>query len=167
MHSREWMRWAATVAVTTLVAAGCGKGGNQANNAGAADTGATAMATSPTAPAGATTGAAGAEEVHIPATLPAGVTADMIKQGRDIFTGVGNCYTCHGQDAKGTQLAPDLTDHEYLWVTDDLNSYVQRIDSGVPQPKQHPAPMPPMGGAQLTPDQVHAVAAYEWSLSHP
>jgi mono/diheme cytochrome c family protein len=26
--------------------------------------------------------------------------------------------------------------------------------------------MPPMGGAQLTPEQVSAVAAYVWSLSH-
>jgi hypothetical protein len=26
--------------------------------------------------------------------------------------------------------------------------------------------MPPMGGAQLTPDQVSALAAYVWSLSH-
>jgi hypothetical protein len=26
--------------------------------------------------------------------------------------------------------------------------------------------MPPMGGAQLTPEQVNAVAAYIWSLSH-
>jgi hypothetical protein len=26
--------------------------------------------------------------------------------------------------------------------------------------------MPPMGGAQLTPDQVSAVAAYIWGLSH-
>jgi mono/diheme cytochrome c family protein len=27
--------------------------------------------------------------------------------------------------------------------------------------------MPPMGGAQLTPEQVRAVAAYVYSLSHP
>jgi mono/diheme cytochrome c family protein len=27
--------------------------------------------------------------------------------------------------------------------------------------------MPPMGGAQITPDQVSAVAAYIWALSHP
>jgi mono/diheme cytochrome c family protein len=26
--------------------------------------------------------------------------------------------------------------------------------------------MPPMGGSQLTPDQVSAVAAYIWALSH-
>jgi hypothetical protein len=36
--------------------------------------------------------------------------------------------------------------------------------TGVPQPKDYRSPMPPMGGAQLTPDQVSAVAAYVWSL---
>ena len=40
------------------------------------------------------------------------------------------------------------------------------ITDGVPQPKQYRSPMPAMGGAQLTPDQVSAVAAYVWSLSH-
>jgi hypothetical protein len=34
------------------------------------------------------------------------------------------------------------------------------------QPKQYRSPMPPMGGAQLTADQVKAAAAYIWSLSH-
>jgi len=36
----------------------------------------------------------------------------------------------------------------------------------VPQPKRFRSPMPPMGGAQLTTDQVLALAAYVWSLSH-
>jgi hypothetical protein len=36
----------------------------------------------------------------------------------------------------------------------------------VPQPKEYRNPMPPTGGAQLTPDQVSALAAYVWSLSH-
>ena len=38
---------------------------------------------------------------------------------------------------------------------------------GVPQPKQHQAPMPPMGGARLTREQAHAVAAYVHRLSRP
>jgi len=33
-------------------------------------------------------------------------------------------------------------------------------------PKEYRSPMPPMGGAQLTPDQLSALAAYVWSLSH-
>ena len=36
--------------------------------------------------------------------------------------------------------------------------------TGVPQPKQHPAPMPAMGGANLSDDQIRQVSAYVWSL---
>jgi len=36
----------------------------------------------------------------------------------------------------------------------------------VSQPKQYRSPMPPKGGAQLTTEQVQAVAAYIWSLGH-
>ena len=43
---------------------------------------------------------------------------------------------------------------------------MKTIQTGVPTPKKAPAPMPPMGGASLTPEQVRAVAAYEYSLSH-
>ena len=33
--------------------------------------------------------------------LPAGVTQDMVDKGKAIFTGAGNCYACHGQNAQG------------------------------------------------------------------
>ena len=36
---------------------------------------------------------------------------------------------------------------------------------GVPQPKQHPAPMPAKGGAPLTDEQVKQVSAYVYSIS--
>jgi mono/diheme cytochrome c family protein len=53
--------------------------------------------------------------------------------------------------------------HRYrnLW-----SAIARTITSGVLQPKQYRSPMPPMGGAQLTSDQVSAVAAYIWGLSH-
>ena len=40
------------------------------------------------------------------------------------------------------------------------------IADGVPNPKNYRSPMPPMGGAQLSPSQVSAVASYVWALSH-
>ena len=124
------------------------------NNAVAADT--TAAAAPAPEPAAAPAAA--------PAQLPAGVTADMVSQGQQIFTSTGNCYTCHGADAKGTQLAPNLTDAEWLNITGKYDEIVSTVHTGVPQPKQHPAPMPAMGGAQLSDDQVKQVAAYVWSL---
>jgi cbb3-type cytochrome c oxidase subunit III len=100
-----------------------------------------------------------------PANLPAGVTQDMVSQGQQIFTSTGNCYTCHGADATGTALAPNLADAEWLNNSGTFDEIVNTIKTGVAQPKDkaHPAPMPAMGGAALTDDQVKAVAAYVWS----
>ena len=41
------------------------------------------------------------------------------------------------------------------------------ISKGVPTPKQYRSPMPPMGGAQLSDDDLNAVAAYVWAVGHP
>lgn len=147
------MMWGTVVVMVALAA--CSKD-NANNQAAATDTANAAPAAAPSAaPAG---GPA------IPAQLPAGVTAAMITEGQQIFTSTGNCYTCHGPDAKGTQLAPNLTDSEWLNISGKYDEIVKTVHTGVPQPKQHPAPMPSMGGAQLTDDQVNAVAAYVWSL---
>ncbi len=101
--------------------------------------------------------------------VPEGATPEMVAQGQQIFTGQGNCFTCHGMDGTGSQLAPDLTDDEWLWIDPaqgDLLTQTQTlIETGVAQPKEYPAPMPPMGGAQLSEEQVRAVAAYAVSLS--
>jgi mono/diheme cytochrome c family protein len=102
----------------------------------------------------------------IPSSLPRGVTAATIGEGKLIFEGPGNCTSCHGADAKGTDMGPDLTAKKRLWVS-DYASYVKLVTDGVPQPKQHGMPMPPAGGTDLTPDQVKAVAAYAWALGHP
>ena len=67
---------------------------------------------------------------------------------------------------KGTPLGPDLTDQKWLWSDGSYTGIAKTITDGVPQPKEYRSPMPPMGGAQLTADQVKALAAYVWSMSH-
>ena len=155
------------VLAIAFVAAAAACGGQKNNASGAAGT-ETTSAAQPAAPAATTTPAAAAPAgpVTVPPNLPSGVTAAMIQEGNTIFHGPGNCFTCHGQDAKGTSLAPDLTMTTHLWVS-AYPTYVDLIKKGVPQPKQHPAPMLPRGGSTITDEQVAAVAAYEWSLSHP
>ncbi|HEX9109431.1 MAG TPA: c-type cytochrome [Longimicrobiales bacterium] len=154
------------VLAIAFVATAAACGGQKNNASGAAGT-ETTSAAQPAAPAATSTPAAApAGPVTVPPNLPAGVTAAMIQEGNQIFHGAGLCQSCHGPDAKGTTLAPDLTMTTHLWVS-DYPSYVKLITTGVPQPKQHPGPMPPKGGSQITDDQVKAVAAYEWSLSHP
>lgn len=117
---------------------------------------------------GAGTGAPAAEapQQQQQAALAAGVTQEQFDQGRQLFTGQGGCHACHGPQAKGTQLAPDLTDDEWINVTDpQIENVVTLIKTGVAQPVEHPAPMPPMGGANLSDDQVRALAGYVLSIA--
>ena len=85
--------------------------------------------------------------------------------GKKIFEGKGVCYTCHGAEAKGTPLGPDLTDAEWLNTDGSLEGIKAIIKSGVPKPVKHPAPMPPMGGAKLSAEEIAVVATYVHSLS--
>lgn len=99
-------------------------------------------------------------------TLAGGVTQEQFDEGQQLFSGQGGCQACHGPNAQGTQLAPDLTDDEWLNVPGpDLEALAQVITDGVPQPVEHPAPMPPLGGASLDQQQVEALAAYIASIS--
>lgn len=93
----------------------------------------------------------------------------MVALGNRIYhgqAGGASCTGCHGDNAKGTPLGPDLTGKKWLWSDGSYAGIAKTITDGVPQPKQYRSPMPPMGGAQLTPAQVNALAAYIWSISH-
>ena len=102
--------------------------------------------------------------------VPPGATQEMVALGDRIYHGqVGgaSCAGCHGASGKGSPLGPDLTDSKWLWSDGSYAGIAKTITDGVMQPKEYRSPMPPMGGAQLTPDQVSALAAYVWALSHP
>ncbi len=112
---------------------------------------------------------AGAADETAILPVPSGATKEMIALGDRIYHGqVGGatCTGCHGSDAKGTPLGPDLTSSRWLWGDGSYAAIKKIITTGVPQPKQYRSPMPPMGGAQLSSDQVSALAAYIWGLSH-
>jgi glucose/arabinose dehydrogenase/mono/diheme cytochrome c family protein len=100
--------------------------------------------------------------------VPQGATSEMVVLGERIFHGqVGGaaCTGCHGANGAGTPLGPDLTDTKWLWSDGSYGGIAKTITTGVSEPKEYRSPMPPMGGAQLTPEQVSAVAAYVWGLS--
>lgn len=102
-------------------------------------------------------------------SVPPGATREMVALGDRIYHGqVGGaaCSGCHGANGTGSPLGPDLTKKNWLWSDGSYAGIRKTIEEGVPQPKQYRSPMPPLGGAQLTPDQLAAVAAYVWSLSH-
>ena len=103
--------------------------------------------------------------------LPAGVTTAMITQGDSLFH-AASCVRCHGADAKGAQNGPSLMGPTFMHVNGTYEDFVRLIMSGVPadsiKDKAHRFAMRPKGGGQtpLTDDQVKAVAAYVYSLSH-
>lgn len=99
-------------------------------------------------------------------TSPTAASAASVREmGKEIFEGKGNCWVCHGREGKGSALGPDLTDNEWLASPATLEGVAEVIRVGVARPERYPAPMPPMGGAQLTAAEVDAVATYVFGLS--
>jgi mono/diheme cytochrome c family protein len=93
----------------------------------------------------------------------------MVALGDRIYHGqVGGapCTGCHGANGGGSPLGPSLTDQQWLWSDGSVAGIRQSIVTGVAKPKRFRAPMPAKGGATLTDDQVSALAAYVWGLSH-
>lgn len=116
--------------------------------------------------AGETQPAAEATAPAMDMELPDGVTPEMVSRGEEIFTGAGICYTCHMAGGVGGPLAPNLTDDEWINVDGSYDAIVQLVTTGVPEPVQHPGIMLPKGGTNISDEDVRAVAAYVWTLSH-
>ncbi|HTS87837.1 MAG TPA: c-type cytochrome [Gemmatimonadales bacterium] len=107
----------------------------------------------------------GGSPVHAQA-LAAGTTQTMVDRGNAIFHKEGLCYACHGQDAKGL-VGPNLTDDIWIHSKGTYDDIVKQIMTGVPKEESKSGvPMPPRGGSTISDDDVKAVAAYVYSLSH-
>jgi mono/diheme cytochrome c family protein len=96
--------------------------------------------------------------------LPAGVTQAMVDAGQTHFA--SPCAGCHGPGGTGSAAAPPLNDDKWLNIGGAYPEIVAIITSGVPNPKEHPGPMPPRGGGSFTDAQVRELAAYVFALSH-
>ena len=100
------------------------------------------------------------------AQAPAAVTPAAIAQGDSIFHSKGNCYACHGANAQGA-VGPNLTDAEWIHSDGSYDAIVKQVTTGVlKEESKSGIPMPAKGGATITDDDVKAVAAYVYSLSH-
>jgi cytochrome c oxidase cbb3-type subunit III len=87
--------------------------------------------------------------------------------GRSAF-GV-NCAPCHGSNGQGSVGYPNLTGDRWLWGG-KLDQISQTITHGARSgdPDGHEGNMPAFGkDGILTKEQIAAVAAYVFSLSHP
>jgi mono/diheme cytochrome c family protein len=100
------------------------------------------------------------------AQTPAAVTPAAITLGDSLFHTKGNCYACHGANAQGT-VGPNLTDAEWIHSDGSYDAIVKQIIDGVTaEQSKSKIPMPPKGGSTISDDEVKAVAAYVYSLSH-
>lgn len=121
-------------------------------------------ASAPPAPAASVSG----EEARLP--VPPGSTQETVLLGSRLYHAQGDttttCVGCHGAHATGTPLGPDLTDAEWLWNDGSVAGITKTIGEGVPHPKRYRNSMPALGGAQLTGEQVSAIAAYIWAVGH-
>jgi mono/diheme cytochrome c family protein len=94
------------------------------------------------------------------------VSPELIAQGDKIFHGAGNCYACHGSNAEG-MVGPNLTDAEWIHSKGTLEDIQAQVIHGVPKEESKSGiPMPPRGGGTISDDDVKAVAAYVYLLSH-
>jgi mono/diheme cytochrome c family protein len=110
---------------------------------------------------------AGRDAAQLP--VPDGFTKEQVALGNRVFHGDaagGTCGGCHGSDAKGSPIAPDLTTGKWLWSDGSLKGLETTIKNGVPQPKAHPGAMPPEGGVTLSQADLDAVSAYVWAIGH-
>lgn len=100
--------------------------------------------------------------------LPPGVTAAMVSQGNRIFHGGTGaiCTGCHGANGVGSPLGSNLSSGVWHWSDGSVAGIAAAISQGVKEPKNYSSPMPPMGGVQLSQQELDAVAAYVWTLSH-
>ncbi|MDR0786613.1 MAG: cytochrome c [Gemmatimonadota bacterium] len=109
-------------------------------------------------------GAAAATPILAAGETPAGVTQAMVEEGQQLFGTV--CVACHGPGGAGSAAAPQLSDSQWLNISGSYSEIAALIQSGVPKPKQFAAPMPPLGGGNFNAQQVQALAAYVFALSH-
>ena len=126
-----------------------------------------------TAPAcGGADGAAAANAANLEAlsamlsdgTAPDGVTAETVAEGRTLFNTRAACAACHGANGEGGQLAPDLSDDQWLNADGSYEGILEVINAGVVEPRQYPGLMLPRGGMGLSDEEVNALAAFVWSL---
>ncbi|HEY6219437.1 MAG TPA: cytochrome c [Gemmatimonadaceae bacterium] len=100
---------------------------------------------------------------------PVAVTPANVALGDSLFHST-SCYRCHGPDAKGTPRGPNLTDQTWIHIDGSYDAIVNLVTTGFTKAEQkdpqYQFTMNPRGGMRLTDDQIKAVAAYVWTLSH-
>ena len=105
------------------------------------------------------------------AATPAAVTPANIALGDSLFNN-GGCMRCHGAKGVGAANGPALNDAQWVQLKNGtFDEIAQIITTGVPaaaikDPARKNAMQPRGGRMNLTEEQIRAVAAYVYSISH-
>jgi mono/diheme cytochrome c family protein len=95
--------------------------------------------------------------------LPPGTTTEMVAAGQQLYGTV--CVACHGPAGVGTPLGPALNDQDWIHIGGEIGEIIEITRDGVLQPQEYPAPMPRMGGASFSEEQLQSIGAYVYALS--
>jgi cbb3-type cytochrome c oxidase subunit III len=110
--------------------------------------------------------AVAAPRVAMAQDAAAAPSPELIAKGDSIYHKSGLCYACHGSNAEGA-VGPNLTDAEWIHGDGSLEMIAATVTAGIPKEKAKSGiMMPPKGGSTITDEEVKAVAAYVYSLSH-
>jgi mono/diheme cytochrome c family protein len=122
---------------------------------------------------GRATAAAGSGAALTPSSapaMPAGVTPALIARGDSLFH-ARSCIRCHGQGGAGGQNGPVLNDNTWLHHSGAYEQIVGTITTGVPREQLKDQTrrfaMNARGGQPvLNDEEIRAIAAYVWRISH-
>lgn len=82
----------------------------------------------------------------------------------------GMCAKCHGDDGRGTERGPDLTDDQWQHGDGSVAGILEVFRNGVPKEAladpSRPFGMNPVTTLIEDPAELDALAAYVWTLSH-
>lgn len=104
--------------------------------------------------------------------VPDSITPQRVLEGSDLFN-AGSCGACHAVAGRGVGVrAPDLSDIEWLHSEGDFDGIFETIFWGVSRDEMkavtpRPFEMHPRGGMNVDREQMKALAAYVWTVSHP
>ena len=91
------------------------------------------------------------------AAVPKGATSAMVAAGDKLYH-ANACIGCHGDSGQGTTIGPPSLRRNGSGATEAGRESRRRSPKAWQQPKKYRSPMPAMGGAQLSPQQVKEVA---------
>lgn len=108
----------------------------------------------------------GAQQTGAP-PFPPTVVDSLTERGREIYRGSAHCGVCHGDDGRGTEDGPDLTDGVWIHGSGTYADILGMVRHGVARRDAETGrPMPIRGWVPVDDDAAAAVAVYVWTLSH-